>query len=104
MGWFAFSPPRKSTARYKPRKTILFLELLEARTLLSGSPAATAAADPTTADAARILVRFTSESAATSVLEGTTVGPAISLVPGLHEVDLAPGVSTTTALAAYQAD
>jgi subtilisin family serine protease len=104
MGWFAFSRPRKSTARHKPRKTILFLELLEARTLLDGLPAVVPAVDPTAGDAAHILVRFTSEAAATSVLAGTTVGPAVSLVVGLHEVDLAPGVSSSAALAAYQAD
>jgi subtilisin family serine protease len=85
-------------ARALPR-TRLHLEHLEPRTLLDA--AGTTAFNPT-----RILVRFnpvTAGAAPAPCLAGTTVGPAIDLVPGLHVVQLAPGVTVAAALAAYQA-
>src|SRR5260370_102120 len=82
------------------------LEALEDRTLLSASaPGQTIdlsglAVNPAAYSQTDILVTFRPQagSSSASALAGTTVGQALPLVPGLHEVDLAGGVTVTQAL------
>jgi subtilisin family serine protease len=88
----ARSGPHEGRQRSRPA-----LECLEERALLSA--AGTGAFDPT-----RILVRFRTPEFHQSLLQGTTIGPALDLVPGLYEVRLGKAVSVASALAAYQAD
>ncbi len=65
------------------------------------------AVDRSSYESSRILVRFRDgdgPAAAGRVLQGTRVGDAYGLVPGLREVELSAGVSVERALAAYRAD
>ena len=58
-------------------------------------------------DPARILVRFRPDAGGRTPLPavtGTTVGREFPLVPGLHEVRLAPGIDVDRAVAAYRAN
>jgi subtilisin family serine protease len=73
------------------------LEQLEDRTLLSQT-------GTEVFDLTRILVRFRNEGVPPPSIKGTTIGPALNLVPGLYEVRLDKGVSVAAALAAYRAD
>jgi subtilisin family serine protease len=86
----------------------LHLETLEDRTLLDGSAAIDLSGlrvGPAAPAASHILVRFVPNVTPVPVLHGTTIGaPVSSLVPGLYEVNLSPGVSLSLALAAYKAD
>jgi subtilisin family serine protease/subtilisin-like proprotein convertase family protein len=91
----------------------LKLERLEDRTLLSASGAShlldtSAVAQPSSFDPSHILVHFRPGANVSpgshALLKGTTLGPALGLVPGLYEINLAAVVSVTAALAAYQAD
>jgi subtilisin family serine protease/subtilisin-like proprotein convertase family protein len=86
------------------RKPRLWFEQLEERTMLDAMPIV----PPSYADGyatSRILVQFKPEFInVVSSLSGTTMGQAHSLVPGLYEVELNPGVSVEQALEAYKAD
>jgi subtilisin family serine protease len=104
----------------RPRHTVRALrnrldcERLEDRTLLStGGPLPTAFGPPQldlqASAPSAILVRFRDEAAGLRVagagaLQGTEVGPALPLVPGLREVHLDAGLGVDAALAAYRAD
>jgi subtilisin family serine protease len=59
--------------------------------------------DPSSYNPSRILVRFRPEADAGASLNGTTVGPELSLIDGLHEVRLSPDVTVAEALTAYRA-
>jgi subtilisin family serine protease len=88
----------RGSNKLRARKANLSIETLEDRQLLSASPAYPIA--PTD-----ILIQLKAGAATpvgSQVLAGTTVGPEIALVPGLHEVTLAPGVSVARALTAYR--
>src|SRR5437763_10684437 len=83
------------------------LEALEDRTLLSASPAidlSGLAVNPAAYSQADILVTFRPEAgvAPAPALAGTTVGQALPLVPGLHQVGLSGSVTVAEALAAYR--
>ncbi len=97
---------RHSGARSGPRRApALTLERLEDRSLLSASPAFTldlrGLAVTNDYDPSRILVVFRSSPVS---LPGTTVGQALGLVDGLHEVQLDPGTPVQQALQEYQGD
>ena len=88
----------RGSNKLRARKANLSIETLEERQLLSASSAYQIA--PTD-----ILVQLKAGAPTPigcQVLAGTTVGPEIALVPGLHEVTLAPGVSVAQALTAYR--
>ncbi len=81
------------------------LEPLEDRLALDA--AGPAPPDPHAANPSRILVRFRpglDDQTLAPAVAGTTVGPALGLVPGLREVSLDSGVGVAGALAAYRAD
>src|SRR5687767_4564813 len=62
--------------------------------------------DPEAYNSSRILVRFRPEAAAedrAAILDNARIGPAVSLVSGLHIVELQAGVTVATALDAYRA-
>ena len=88
----------RGSNKLRARKAKLFIETLEERQLLSASPAYPIAPSD-------ILIQLKAGAPTplgSQVLAGTTVGPEIALVPGLHEVTLAPGVSVAQALTAYR--
>ncbi len=88
----------------------LHLEVLEDRTLLDGGPLidlSALAVDRDHYQADRILVHFHSEFAnagSQTLLGGATSASRLSLVSGLYEITLAPGVAVQDALTAYRAD
>jgi subtilisin family serine protease/subtilisin-like proprotein convertase family protein len=91
-------PPRRIT---RP----LTLESLEDRTLLSSNPLTVTAA-PATYATGDILVQFqtTPPGQTPTALPGTTLGPALSAIPGLYEVLLGGGTTVAAAVAEYRAD
>ncbi len=113
---FRLRAPVRSTAfrRFKPAKagttSRLHLEPLEDRTLLNGGPLidfSALAIDRDHYQADRILVHFHSEFANAgfqTLLGGATSASPLSLVSGLYEMTLAPGVSVQDALSAYRVD
>ena len=100
----------------KPRrvKAAPRFDALESRTLLSLDLASwvagfgSLAVDPGSYSPDRILVRYRSDAAAARQTDpmpvGATMGQALSLVPGLREVELPGGVGVQAALAAFEAD
>src|SRR5262245_46950567 len=96
-----FSRARSSMKCNKPHR--LWCEILEDRTLLSGVPVVgPLAIDASRYDASSIIVRFRNESP--TLAAGTASERAWSVVPGLHEVGLASGMSVAAALNAYRAN
>lgn len=90
-----------SSKRNKPRR--LWCEVLEDRTLLSGLPVVgPLAIDPSRYDDSSIIVRFRNDSP--TFIAGTASERAWSVVSGLHQVRLAPGMSVEAALNAYRAN
>ena len=85
-------------------------EALESKLLMSGDlaqiPGPALQFNPAEFATDRILVRYRPEAiaAAAPARAGTTLVREIALVPGLHVVALAPGVSVADALASYRAD
>jgi subtilisin family serine protease/subtilisin-like proprotein convertase family protein len=77
------------------------VEQLEDRTVPSGT---SLLIDPTTYDPGSILVRFRPEAGPVELPDGMEYGDSWALVPGLHEVRLAEGISTDAALAALRAN
>src|SRR5262245_58084733 len=100
------SARRPASAGRKPTVCRPSVEMLEDRTLLNGQPVvdfSSLRVDPAAHDAGTILVHFRSEPAdraGQAILNGTTIGKPLALVPGLREVQLADGVSVEQALAA----
>lgn len=96
-----FSPlPLRRATRVRAPLARLGVEALEDRQLLSASGMSGYASN-------EILVRFKANAPAlvgSQILSGTTIGPAIGLVPGLRAVSLSSGVSVSQALAAYGAN
>ncbi|CAN5383753.1 hypothetical protein BH10PLA2_BH10PLA2_02320 [soil metagenome] len=89
----------RASRQLRARKTILGIESLEERQLLSATPYSYASTD--------ILIQLRSGAAtpsAAQILPGTIIGPEIALVPGLHQVMLGQGVSVDQALAAYRSN
>ena len=89
--------------RRQESRVILRLEALEDRTLLSSAVSlAPGSYDPT-----QVLVRFQpavlANGAPTIGVPGATLGPSLSSVPGLYDVQL-NGLSVCAALAVFQAD
>jgi subtilisin family serine protease len=83
------------------------LEALEDRTLLDAGPTidlSGLSVNPADYSQTDILVTFRPGAAPAPALAGTTVGPALPLVSGLHQVNLSGSVTVAQALAAYQAD
>jgi subtilisin family serine protease len=81
------------------------LEGLEQRTLLSTTPLPAPTGVSVSSSAysdSDILVQYRTNKPQ-SLLAGTTVGPQLSLVNNLYEVNLSKGVSVAQALAAYKA-
>src|SRR5687767_4081445 len=100
--------PRRILARSGSSPSArLLLQSLEGRTLLSTAAApavAPLAVDTEAYEPHRILVRFRPEPSVligADIPAGTELGRAFDLVPGLHEVELADGVSVADAVAAY---
>ena len=102
--------PRPSRAARKRRpntSTVLRLEALEDRTLLSAAAPIPISAAPAPYDPSQILVQFRINPATNAPpsfhVPGAVLGQALSLVPGLYEVDLT-GLSVANAVAAFQAN
>jgi len=85
----------------------LWLEQLEQRDMLAASSGlldpGQVRLQPGHYDPTHILVWYAPDVTPTTDLAGTTIDHALDLVQGLYEVDLAPGISVTQALAAYRA-
>ena len=109
--------PQGAGSRVLAAKSGLHFETLEDRTLLSTSPLTglagfeSLAPDPDSYAVTNILVRFQPETGcattcaglpAHSIPQGTEVGEAFPLVPGLRKVTLGQGVTVDAALAAYR--
>jgi subtilisin family serine protease/subtilisin-like proprotein convertase family protein len=95
----------QQTGRPSLRRSLLGLEPLEDRTLLSGSPTPLApgvSVNSSSWASGDILVQFRSAQPQV-VLAGTTVGQRLSS-SNFYEIDLSKGVSVQQALAAYRAN
>jgi subtilisin family serine protease len=98
-----------SPSRSRPCPRALLIERLEDRTLPAAGPPAPTLALPALhedlahADPSHLLVRF-HPGVTPAALPGTSLGQALSLVPGLYEVDLSSGTTVAGALAAYRGD
>ncbi len=97
--------PRPSTSGRSRRtntRPALRLEALEDRTLLSGATLPLSV-DAAPYDPGHILVQFRTNAPAPVNIPGAALGQALSLVPGLYEVQLT-GLSVANAVAAFQAN
>jgi subtilisin family serine protease/subtilisin-like proprotein convertase family protein/DNA-binding cell septation regulator SpoVG len=97
------SRPRRANRSRRP----LALELLEDRVVPAAISLSDLTIDPTAYDSSAILVRLragVTDPASLRILNDTQFGDALSLVPGLWEVRLAPGISVQSALAAYSSN
>lgn len=97
--------PCRATPPPAPRRTFR-LEQLEERSLFAAGVATTidlpeVQVDPTRYVDGHILVRFRTPAAA-AALPGTSLGPAIPLVTGGFQVDLAAGTTVDEAVQAYR--
>jgi VCBS repeat-containing protein len=99
----------RSSARRRSVRAWIGLETLELRTLFNVTPASVVnfgslAVDSSVSNQSQILVRFRpgATPVAAAVLNGTTLKSALPLVDNLWTVQLAPGVSVQSALAAYK--
>ena len=94
----SFTHSLRAAKILRARKANLAIESLEDRQLLTAAPSYV----PTDI-LIQLKVGATTPTAA-QVLPGTTIGPEITLVPGLHQVTLGQGVSVDQALAAYRSN
>src|SRR5262245_41826078 len=109
-GWIRNALQRPRRGLRAPRtgmrqSRVADVQVLEERCLLS-STSSGLVVDASAVDATRILVQFKSEVpdvASLHILNGTTIGEPLPLIPGLREVVLQPSVSVSDALAAYGA-
>ncbi|HBI44382.1 MAG TPA: hypothetical protein DDY78_16245 [Planctomycetales bacterium] len=96
-------PSRDARSRRPKTQTILHLEALEDRTLLSVAAPVPIPLASAPYDSSHVLVRFRTEAAPAIHIHGASLGQSLDLVSGLYEVNLT-GLSVANALTEFRAD
>src|SRR5665213_2492194 len=103
MTYAAPRPSQAARSRRPNTRTILHLEALEDRTLLSAATSVAAALAAGPYDPSQVLVQFRTNTPPSFNIPGAVLGQSLNPVPGLYEVNLT-GLSVAKALTAFQAN